>query len=190
MAANVVDLNLDADGTPYAKKRCWAPYDSVRVQQAPQQDIFSPQPSKRARRGQNLDAEEFQHQQTYISVAWPKGSSLKSVDIMDHSTIIQRESRQALHIRDDKRSQRDSEKVFKSTADDAYGCSLSSREADLSDATEEDQYPECSITSTSLCSDNLSFRSPLQRFESANKARLLRRQRNFTRNSNAGASAG
>jgi hypothetical protein len=188
--ANIVDLNLDADRTPCTKKRCLAPHDSVLVQKAPQRDIFSSQPSKRARRGQNLDAEGFQHQQTYKSVAWPKGSSLESVDIMDHSTTIQQESHQVLHIHDGKRSQRDLENVFKSTAEDAYRCSLLSKEADLSDATEKDDYPKCDTTSMSLCSENLSFRSLSQRFESANKARLLRRQRNFTRNSNAGASAG
>lgn len=187
VAANMVDPNLDADRTPCAKKRCWVPHDSVQVQKAQQRDIFSPQPSKRARRSQNFDAEGFQHQQTYKSVAWPKGSSLESVDTMDHNTTIQRESRQALHIHNDKRSERDSENVFKSTAEDACRSSLSSREADLS---EEDQYPECGTASMSLCSDNLSFPSPSQCFESANKAHSLRRQRNFTRNGNAGASAG
>jgi len=183
----MVDLNIDADRTPCTKKRCLAPHGSVRVQKAPQRDIFSPQPSKRARRSQNFDAEGFQHQQAYKSVAWPKGSSLESVDIMDHNTTIQRESRQALHIHDDKQSERDSENVFKSTAEDVYRSSLSSREADLS---EEDQYPECGTASMSLCSDNLGFPSPSKRFESANKARSLRRQWNFARNSNSGASAG
>ena len=66
------------------------------------------------------------------------------------------ESRQALHIHDDKRSERDSENVLKSTAEDACRSSLSSREADLS----EDQNPECGTASTSLCSVNLSFPSP------------------------------
>ncbi|OCL10163.1 hypothetical protein AOQ84DRAFT_402495 [Glonium stellatum] len=140
---DVTNSKNDSDHTPCTRKRSLTPDGSIRMQNVPQQDIFSPNLMKRARNSRDFNVKGLQRNQLSNPTTWFKDTSSGLSNVMDQNDASRSESPLELRPPFAKQRQERAKEIYYGVAESAYMHPFpSSKEHDLPYANQGNQSPE------------------------------------------------